>query len=245
MRIGATSFIYPADILTNVRKLAHRFDDIELLVFEEQGRADDLPGDREIAELIELGEAHHCTYTIHLPLDLALHKGLGEICRAARIMKRYQPTDPEGYVVHPNSGDPKDVAWLTRTVDSLLQLGAETGETEKICVENLDDQPPAVWEEILERAPISACLDIGHLLKQGLDPLPFLEKFLPRIRIVHLHGVGSRDHKGLSCLPESVIRPIVEFLQQNFGGVVTIEVFSERDLNESLTFFADKFSNKT
>ena len=33
-RIGSTSYIYPADILTNVEKLCRSVDDIELVLFE-------------------------------------------------------------------------------------------------------------------------------------------------------------------------------------------------------------------
>ena len=35
-RIGATSYVLAADMLTNVRYLADRVDDIELLVFESE-----------------------------------------------------------------------------------------------------------------------------------------------------------------------------------------------------------------
>jgi len=33
-RLGSTSYVYPADLVTNARQLAGRVDDIELVLFE-------------------------------------------------------------------------------------------------------------------------------------------------------------------------------------------------------------------
>ena len=37
MRLGTTSYIYPGEILFNVKKLKSKVDDIELLMFEYEG----------------------------------------------------------------------------------------------------------------------------------------------------------------------------------------------------------------
>jgi hypothetical protein len=49
-RVGTTSFIYPDHILPNVRRLAPRVDDIEILLFDISDPAD-LPGEKELDEL--------------------------------------------------------------------------------------------------------------------------------------------------------------------------------------------------
>ncbi len=42
-RIGTTSFVFPASWAENVRRLAGRVDDVEILVFEHPDRA--IPGE--------------------------------------------------------------------------------------------------------------------------------------------------------------------------------------------------------
>jgi len=51
--------------------------------------------------------------------------------------------------------------------------------------------------KVLEQIPASLCIDIGHLWRDGRDALPYLEAYLGRARVVHLHGVGERDHQSL------------------------------------------------
>lgn len=43
MRIGATSYTYSADILTNVKKLAGLVQDVELVLFEIEDPERDIP----------------------------------------------------------------------------------------------------------------------------------------------------------------------------------------------------------
>ncbi|MCX7010033.1 MAG: hypothetical protein NTY53_22795 [Kiritimatiellaeota bacterium] len=38
-RVGVTSYVYPADILPNVERLAGRVDDVELVLFESEATA--------------------------------------------------------------------------------------------------------------------------------------------------------------------------------------------------------------
>ncbi len=71
MRLGTTSYINPADIITNARKLAGRVDDIELVIFQAD-HEDDLPDRDAIDELIQIASDHNMTYTVHLPLNLGL-----------------------------------------------------------------------------------------------------------------------------------------------------------------------------
>ncbi len=68
MRLGTTSYIYPADIITNVRRLAGKGQDVELVIFELDEGSSVLPDDDTIAELSSLGAEHDMTYTVHLPL---------------------------------------------------------------------------------------------------------------------------------------------------------------------------------
>ncbi|MBM3299687.1 MAG: sugar phosphate isomerase/epimerase, partial [Deltaproteobacteria bacterium] len=243
MRLGSTSYIYPADIVTNVRMLAGRVRDVELVLFECDEQGSNLPDEKTIAELVRLGSANDMTYTVHLPLDLALAGIDPSIERAAKVICSAAPLMPAGYIIHlddplsQRGGELK--SWLDNSLRSLAALCKEVEDTRSLCVENLDDQPPEMLAAIVESAPVSLCVDVGHLWKQELDPLPWLSRWLPRARVVHLHGIGERDHQGLSLVPEPSLDPVVDMLVSRFGGVVTFEVFNEADLLDSMKAFQE------
>src|SRR5688500_10667676 len=73
-RVGSTSYVYPDDLLPNVRKLAEGVDvdDIELILFEVDDGPNNLPGESVVEEMRQLARLYHLTYTVHLPLDLRL-----------------------------------------------------------------------------------------------------------------------------------------------------------------------------
>ncbi len=79
------------------------------------------------------------------------------------------------------------------------------GDCSTPAVENLDRFPPDINMKVLEQIPASLCIDIGHLWRDGRDALPYLEAYLGRARVVHLHGVGERDHQSLELTaPETL-----------------------------------------
>ena len=241
MRIGATSYIYPADIKTNVTKLAGRVEDVELVIFECDEEGTDLPDESVTAFLRSTARRHGMTYTVHLPLDLGLAGHDPHLSRAVAVIRRTRSLQPVGYVVHlDDRGQPPSgiEEWTENSLRSLDYLSTELGASEPLCVENLDDRSPEALDIILNQRRVSCCLDVGHFWKQGQDPRPWLERWLPRTRIVHLHGVGSRDHRGLSFVPIPKLDAVVHYLSDNFPGVVTIEVFSEPDLLDSLDAIA-------
>ena len=86
-------------------------------------------------------------------------------------------------------------------------------------------------------APVSCCPDVGHLWKNGHNALKYLEHWLPRARVVHLHGVAETDHQSLSVVPAAQLDPIVNTLNRHFRGVVTLEVFNKADFLSSVEMF--------
>ncbi len=241
MRLGTTSYIYPADIITNVRRLAGKVQDVELVIFELDDCQNGLPHDDTIAELNSIGADHDMTYTVHLPLGLGLAGGHSSVAKAVRVIRCTEPLSPHGFIVHLD-GDaraPSDELerWTDNSLRSLEILCNKVRRPDLICVENLEDQSPAMLDAILDKIPVSCCVDIGHLWKQALDPLPLLDRWLSRARVVHIHGVGERDHKRLSLMSAAQLDPVVGSLHDCFQGVLTFEVFSERDLLDSLEAF--------
>ncbi|MGB6063192.1 MAG: cobamide remodeling phosphodiesterase CbiR [Desulfomonilaceae bacterium] len=241
MRLGTTSYIYPADIITNVRKLAGRVQDVELVIFELDEGSNDLPDKDTIDELKLLAADHDMTYTVHLPLGLGLADEEPSIAKAVRAIRSTEQLLPRAYIVHLETKDRSSPGlsrrWIDNSLRSLKIICDEVPRPEHVCVENLDDWSPTKLDAILDTIPVSCCVDIGHLWKQGLDPTPFLDKWSSRTRVVHIHGVSDRDHKRLSLIPATRLDPVVEMLHRHFQGVLTFEVFNERDLLDSLATF--------
>ena len=240
MRLGTTSYIYAADIVPNVRKLAGRVDDIELVLFEVDDTVNNLPTEKTVQELRRIAADSDLTYTVHLPIDLLLANDENAISlnKAIRVIGRTVELSPHGFVVHVQGAANSPTRDFRRALENsskgLEILGSEDGGLEKLCVENLDSELEVPIDLLLDRLPVSCCVDVGHLWKQGIDPLPCLEKWLPRARVVHLHGLDQRDHKSLSLMPEAETDRVIALLSERFDGVLTLEVFSEQDLVDSL-----------
>ncbi len=243
MRLGTTSYIYPADIATNAGKLAGQVNDIELVIFELDDLGNNYPDRETVAELNRVAAEHNMTYTVHLPLDIRLADDDPALDKAVCVIEATLDLDPVGYVVHLDGRDrtgPYDLeSWLTNSLRSLETLIAAVGDPTRLCAENLDSHPPSMLQALLEWAPISCCIDVGHLWKRGENALPWLEAWLPRAGVVHLHGVGERDHMRLSLMPPDLLDPVVEMLQRNYEGVLTFEVFDEQDFLDCLKTFRE------
>lgn len=234
-RVGSTSYVIPADILPNVRFLAPHVDDIELVLFE--GDAGALPSPAVIDQLVDLASLHNLTYTVHLPLDLQLAASdetmrAASVEVAASVMSITAPLRPLAYIVHLN-GAGRQLAlpgaasrWHSQAIRSLETLADQAGGAGYLAVENLETYDPALLLPLLDRMPISLCIDVGHFLKNSADPLPFLQDHLHRAVIVHLHGaVDGRDHRRIGLIAPEQLRRILALLVGSFRGVLTLEVF--------------------
>jgi sugar phosphate isomerase/epimerase len=244
MRIGTTSYIFPADIITNVRKLAGRVSDIEIVLFESDEDGSNLPDAAVISELQRIAADNDLTYTIHLPLDVHLADEQPFVERSLRVIGITEKLQPHGYVAHLDTRDGNNA--LNRLVDNSLRslevLIREAAPAEQLCVENLEDHPEGFIDAILNQTSVSCCVDIGHLWKTNVDPIPCLEAWLPRARVVHLHGVEKYDHRRLSLMPPQKLDPVVDVLRRDFAGVLTLEIFSEKNLWDSMKALQDSLN---
>ncbi len=249
-RIGTTSYIIPADILSNVDHLAGRVSDIQLVLFETDTHGSNLPDAALRRALRERARRHGLTYTVHLPLDLRLADGGAaeheSLLKARRVIDATRDLDPVGYTLHldasrlaPPWGTCREQplslqTWQNQAVRALETAAAWVPDPALLCIENLETWDPEAFAPVLERVPVSRTADIGHLALQGSNVVPVLETWLPRTRIVHLHGVGTRDHQSLRHMTTAELESILQLLTARFSGVLTLEVFNERDLAESL-----------
>jgi len=245
-RLGTTSYIIPADILPNARYLAGKVRDIELILFEVDDGANNLPSTGVINELSFIAQQHDMTYTVHLPLDLKLGEDGSErdqsLVKAKRVIDCTRGLDPWAYVLHLDGRSVRTSTdaglikrWQDQSVRALELVAEWTGGAEKLAVENLETYPLDFIQPVLDRIPVSCCVDIGHLWLDHHDPIPYLGAALPRTRVIHIHGIEDRDHRSLAFMPQEKVSQIWdELIRVNYEGVLTLEIFSEEDFISSL-----------
>lgn len=250
-RIGTTSYIIPADILPNVRFLSGQVLDIELVLFELDDGANNLPSSEVRAELTQIASQAGMSYTIHLPLDLRLGADGDEqsisLVKAKRVIQATRQLDPWAYVLHLDGIQAREsadtgvlTAWQDQAARALEIVSGWAGNPALLAVENLDGYPPGFNAPVLDRIPVSQCIDVGHLWKDSGDPVAYLKSCLPRSRVVHLHGVSQRDHQSLAHVPTNNLDAVNHtLLTTPFTGVVTLEIFSQEDLATSLNALQD------
>lgn len=241
-RLGLTSYVHPADLITNVRHLAPFADDIEIVFFESK-EASNLPSQTEVAELGQLARQHSLTYTIHFPIDRALgspdHEEQGQfLTTALRIIELCRPLKPHGWILHLEGIDATASQARVRTWQQDLRphlriLAGIVDDPKDLCVENLGY--PFDWcEPLLREHPFSVCLDLGHLLQMGYDWQNHVDQWLSRTRIVHLYG---SDHTSRHYSLEKTPMPVVQEFLRSLNGyreVLTLETFGFKDTASSL-----------
>ena len=252
MRIGTTSFIHPGSWLENVQRLAPRFDDIEILFFEADGEGS-LPSPHECRALLDEKRTHGLSYSLHTPLAASLasederrrRAGIHSVLSALDVARVFEP---ENVVVHVYHGDtehsavrPADLgAWRARAAASLSAIVDAGVPAERLCVELLDYDYGLI-EPVVNDLGLSVALDVGHLVRDGLDELALLERLLPRTRIVQWHGTepGGRDHRSLEHYPsERALALLRTLARHEYAGVLTLEVFRSADLERSSQLLA-------
>ncbi len=231
--------------MPNVRKLQQLVDDIELVLFEADDEAN-LPGPGELSELIAIAAATGLTYSVHLPIDVYLGDfdetvRRGSLAKARRVIQLTESLQPFSYNLHFEKRDPQGVeikqisTWKHYLRHSCGELCEGLANPRTLCVENLN-YPLELVSDILEEFDLSAILDLGHLMLYGMDYEVYLNKFLPRTRVIHLHGVNDgKDHLSLAKSRADDLHRIFSILKEwNYQHVLTLEVFSKKDLEESL-----------
>jgi len=246
-RLSTTSYILPEAIMPNLRFLGHYLDEVELVLFDSH-QGDNLPSVDEIAEMKSLGRDLQLTYNVHLPTDLLLGSAdwreRQKACETIlRFYERTLPLDPTAYILHFEGppGDhplPEELAdWrrlLRISTEWLLDHGIRR---DLMALENLSY--PFSWIDILaDEFGLPICLDLGHLLQRNENILKKFNQYQDRITMMHLHGVGHRDHQRITRIPDDDWFAVVKILG-TFRGGLSLEVFSLEDLRPSLLRMAE------
>ena len=134
--------------------------------------------------------------------------------------------------------------WTGRALSSLSELQDKTGQSTKMLIENINFSP-SFLEPFLYSGLCELCLDLGHLLLGRERVLDVLKNYFTRTGEIHLHGVkGYEEHLSLSVLSKERVTKWLRFLRQfAFNGIVTLEVFTPGDLEESMRFLSETLSS--
>lgn len=243
-RLGTTSYIIPADILPNLRFLADRVDDVELVLFESDEYSN-LPSKADVGEMSKIAKDNDLTFTVHLPLD-AWPGSTDELIRKNsmekwfRVMELTQILEPFAWIVHLNDAPNNDFSarsvWQDQCAKSLVDLTRRT-DAQLLCIETLGYDYNWVWPIVSENK-CSVCMDIGHLLVNGYDVSAYCETWLKHTRVLHVHGVNraGRDHVDLSHMDQELLRYLLMNLKNknSIPRVMTLEIFSQKDLEKSI-----------
>ena len=241
-RLGTSSYIIPDDILPNVRYLADKTKDIELVLFDVDEYCN-IPDSAQIAELKEIAAGSGLSYTVHLPLNLNFSDKERDvsITKAMKVISATRALDPLAYVCHLECRDIPDregealADWQAQRIRAVNMLSEISGIRSGLAIENLERYPIEWNEPVIRACGTHATLDIGHLFLQKIDPVPVMRKWLPLTSVIHLHGVGTRDHQSLKHMDKAEIKAVLaELKRQDYRGVVTLEIFNENDFTESM-----------
>ncbi len=236
IKVGVSSYVWPAGYSDNVRRLKGIVGEVQLLAYEPMEKSP--VSDAEIAILGEL-KTGGISYSLHLPVPtgMALPGGTPEAA-VAGVISRFKPLGIASYVLHvEKNGGTFDTRLAAERIARILQT---TGvEPKTMCVENLIGTPfNEVWDSV-EDLGVSLCFDIGHLLCEGGDPLSFMEMYGKHMRMAHIHGVAERDHRPLWHIPPELFGNIIKKLAGlKLEGAMIIENFSLEDIAQSLECLA-------
>lgn len=236
-RIGSTSYVYPGDLLHNLRALSGEVNDVELILFDDGKGASNLPTPGEVREMAAFLAEQGMSVTVHLPRDVGGSLPGADAQSALemnlRVLELTYPLSPLAYVFHAHTLGNGTEAWQEGVLEDIARLTETVERPRQLALENLESYAPEHLEPIFAQAGVSRALDIGHLWKQRRDPLEVMAKWLPTASVVHLHGVCEEagrmvDHLSLARMEQGGANPALERVLpalEDFGGVLTLEVF--------------------
>jgi sugar phosphate isomerase/epimerase len=240
--VGTTSFIKWDTWQENVKYLHNKVDYIQLLLLEDIPQ-DRLPTQDDIKELNNLKQQFDSSYSVHLPHSIQLaidDKRLRELSvdRVKKVIDLVQPLDPVYFILHGYVYDHIDNDTLQRSVNNLYNSLNEILEyypySRKIGLETLHFEFDHL-EDLVNDLDTSVIVDVGQNIRYKKDYLSYIRKYFHRVVDIHLHGFdGKKDHCSLNKLPHSKLKEILKLLlEQRYNKNILLEVFSEKDFNES------------
>lgn len=247
--LGATSYVIPADLVTNVQALADKVDAVQLLFFE-SAASSTLAHPIDILELKRLAADHELTYTVHLPSDIRLGDPDLNIRRQAvdeivRLVEELSVLSPRCYDLHVHKSEHlSESQWLANAEQSLAELALRLGSAkELVAVENID-YPYGMIAPLVAAYGFSRCLDVGHIHRYG-HGTDDMWREVKQARHIHYHGVvDGKDHCAIESSHMELTAELGEELDRSgYDGVVTFEMYSMAKLDASLEIIGQAWKN--
>ncbi|MFC1515708.1 cobamide remodeling phosphodiesterase CbiR [Thermodesulfobacteriota bacterium] len=254
-KTSAPSMVYGKDLLQNVKLLADVVDNIEIVLFHTPS-LNNTPSNKDLRLLNKMGKQKNVTFTVHLPASLEIASDdrttrEDSIRLAIALCEKTAEINPIHYILHVPFSKPTLVPvpglyfkagnnqkwkeWTQRALEALERILDAAGGTDKLLVENLN-YSPSFLEPLWEKGFCHLCLDLGHMMLGQENVIDLLEQYLTVTKEIHLHGIkGYKDHLSLSVLPENLVHKWINYLvKTSFNGIINLEVFNPRDLENSM-----------
>ena len=255
--------VFGENLLENAYLLAGIVDHIEIVLFFTP-TLHNFPSVGEVNALKKLGADEDVSFSVHLPAFLEIasrnrkkrEKSVQMVIDLINFMDELNPTY---HILHIPVTPPtltsvpgryltiehrdKFIDWTRRATESLERIQNRIDQKNEILVENIN-YSPVFLESFWNSGLCGFCLDMGHLMLGQESVSGVTRQFMTVIREIHLHGVkGHEEHLSLAVLPEARVSKWVKLLvEASYGEVVNLEVFSEEDLEASISILIGLFS---
>lgn len=262
-KIGAPSMVFGENLLENAHLLAGRVDHVEIVLFY-TATLHNFPSPSEIKALRKLGANEEVSFSVHLPAFLEIasptrKKREKSVQMVIDLINFMDELNPLYHILHIPVTPPtltavpgryltiehqdKFIDWTRRATESLETIQSRIDQNNEILVENIN-YSPIFLERFWKSGLCGFCLDMGHLMLGRESVSGVTEQYMSVIREIHLHGVkGHEEHLSLAVLPETrVSRWIKLLVDASYRGVVNLEVFSQGDLEASISMLIGLFS---
>jgi sugar phosphate isomerase/epimerase len=253
--ISAPTMVFGMDLVENVTKLSQVVTHVEIVLFQTPD-LHNIPDEQTINTVKEILAEKNLTCSVHLPASLEvaaedIRKRNSAAQTAAEIVEHMDTLNPTNYVLHVPITAPTLTAqpgcyihehqlsqydaWSERALRALAEMQTRTGLNQRLLVENINFSP-AFLEPLWREGLCAFCLDIGHLLLGRESAGYHLQRYLPVIKEIHLHGVIEWDeHLSLDVLPMERVRAWLQLLEKfRFTDIMNLEVFDPQDLEKSM-----------
>jgi len=230
--LAAPSCVLPADVGTNCTALARHFPELGLCFFETGACLA-----YSEADLPQALSALPVRWHLHLPLDLPWGQGPQAVAGTIlALAEKVAGLAPWAYVLHP----PED-AGLLRSLARILDEGSGGRlRPEALLVENIQGRDLERMWPVVREFGLGVCLDLGHMLERGQEDFLALPGLWAHARMLHLNAPDRARpgrHAALDTLDAAGLA-LLERMLAAFapGGTVLLELFSPRELFDSLRF---------
>lgn len=245
-RLGAPSYVLPTGYIENVSYLLGQVQDIELLLFSIQ-EDDPLFHPETITTLKYLQQDADITYTVHMPIEPSLFTGERRLeDLAVHIIEALTPLEVFTFIFHYDL--PEAIRWadmsdgdkerVDKTYIKFFRHLLKKFPGLPVALENTAT-PLSALDTVVNTCGIFYCIDAGHLVKQRF-PMHEMKPRLMQTPVMHLHGVEFSEEKNLDHRALQFDSVLFKYLEI-FNGILTVEVFHPRLLEDSLALLRDYF----